>query len=145
MFFWKSKGSTPLKWSVAAGIWALLLVASAALVPPFVLSAEARDSEITHSGVTIDLTVTLVGVTSFQDFQELRAGLLKSEGVEKVSLVSEAPGLVVFQVTYAGEAVSLIDKLSAFFPKKYAIKEKRLPKGGTEISISPIDLTQNQR
>lgn len=87
--------------------------------------------------MTVDLAVTLVGVMSFQDFQELRAGLSKSEGVSKVVLVSEAPGLISFRVTYAGEAMSLIDKLSAFFPKKYIMKEKRLPQGGTEINISP--------
>ncbi|HSA60096.1 MAG TPA: hypothetical protein VLJ37_10480 [bacterium] len=86
--------------------------------------------------MTVDLAVTLSGITSFQDFQELRAGLLKSEGVSKVNLVSEAPGLITLNVTYAGEAVSLIDKLSSFFPKKYNMKEKRLPGGGTEVSVT---------
>ena len=35
-----------------------------------------------------------------------------------------------------GEAMSLIDKLSNFFPKKYNIKEKRLSGGGTEVDIT---------
>jgi hypothetical protein len=100
------------------------------------MPAKAQNREETHTGVTIDLTVTLSGITSFQDFQEIRAGLLKSAGVSKVALVSEAPGLIAFRVTYAGEAVSLIDKLSAFFPKKYHMKEKRLPSGGTEVNIT---------
>ncbi len=127
MSFWRLKGSITSRWFAASLVGFLLAGPSAA--------AQAGLEE-SHGGVTIDLAVTLSGITSFQDFQELRAGLFKSEGVSKVALVSEAPGLITFNVTYAGEAVSLIDKLSAFFPKKYNMKEKRLPGGGTEVSIS---------
>jgi hypothetical protein len=114
------------------------------LAAPAFAPAWAQNREETHAGVTVDLAVTLVGITSYQDFQELRAGLHKSEGVSKVVLVSEAPGLIMFNVTYAGEAVSLIDKLSAFFPKKYHMKEKRLPGGGTEVNISRRDGVSSQ-
>lgn len=79
--------------------------------------------------------MTLIGITSFRDFQEIKAALTQSEGMEKVSLETEAPGLITFSLRYAGEPGSLIEKLNAFFPKKYAIKEKHT-RGGTEITIS---------
>ena len=92
--------------------------------------------EFTQEGATLDISVTLVGITSFQDSQEIRAGLLKTEGVRKVVVDAEAPGLITYRVTYAGEAMGLIGKLSNFFPKKYDMREKRLPSGGTEVNIS---------
>jgi hypothetical protein len=91
--------------------------------------------EISHEGATLDITVALVGITAFQDSQEIRAGLLKTDGVQKVVVNSEAPGLITYRVTYAGEAMSLIDKLSNFFPKKYDMREKRLSRG-TEVDIT---------
>lgn len=114
------------------------------LAAPLTLQAAAKqakpskqDKEVeSHEGATLDIAVTLAGITAFQDFQEIRAGLLKSEGVSKVVLVAEAPGLISFKVTYAGEAMGLIDKMTEFFPKKYDMREKRLPGGGSEVSIS---------
>lgn len=104
-------------------------------MPSLEAAPKAPNLEENHTGITLDIAVTLAGITSFQDFQEVRAALLKSEGVSKVVLVSEAPGLISFQVTFAGEAMGLIDKLTAFFPKKYVMKEKRLPGGGSEVNI----------
>ena len=134
MCSWRSKGSINSK-SSAAKVFVLLLAVFLFCLPA-TGGLGAQNPEETHTAVTVDIAVTLAGITAFSDFQELRAGLFKSEGISKVLLVSEAPGLISFKVTYAGEAVSLIEKLSAFFPKKYDIKEKRLPSGGTEVSIS---------
>ena len=89
-----------------------------------------------HSEATINIKVTLIGVTSYNDYLEIKTGLLKSEGVDKVILDAEAPGLVSLTVKYAGEPNSLIEKLTAFFPKKYSMKEKRSSAGGTEITIA---------
>jgi hypothetical protein len=92
--------------------------------------------DFTQEGATLDIMVALVGITAFQDSQEIRAGLLKTEGVKKVAVDTEAPGFITYRVTYTGEAMSLIDKLSNFFPKKYDFREKRLPSGGTEVDVS---------
>ena len=89
-----------------------------------------------HSEATISIKVILVGVTSYNDYLEIKTGILKSEGVDKVILDAEAPGLVSLTVKYAGEPNSLIEKLTAFFPKKYSMKEKRSSAGGTEITIA---------
>jgi hypothetical protein len=133
MWSWRSSASTISRWLAVAsfiGPLALAVSVEAAGRKP------APNLEQSHEGLTLDIAVTLVGITAFQDFQELRAGLLKSEGVSKVAIDSEAPGLISMKVTYAGEPMSLIDKLSNFFPKKYDIREKRLPGGGTEVSVS---------
>lgn len=135
---WRLKGLTISRFLAVS----LLLTALVQVVGVERSAGLARDREQSppleesHAGATINLLVTLVGITSYQDFQELKVGLGKSEGVSKVALDSETPGLITLKVTYAGEAVGLIEKLSAFFPKKYDIKEKRLPSGGTEVSIS---------
>jgi hypothetical protein len=103
--------------------------------------AFARDREegsggFTQERTTLEITVALVGITAYQDSLEIKTGLLKTEGVQKVSVDTEAPGFITYKVTYAGEAMSLIDKLSNFFPKKYDFREKRLPGGGTEVDVS---------
>ncbi len=88
--------------------------------------------EENHLGATVAISVTLEGITSYNDVLELKTGLLKSDGVDKVTLDTEAPGLITYTVRYAGEPKSLIEKLGGFFGKKYRIKEK----GGSEISVS---------
>ncbi|HEX5038256.1 MAG TPA: hypothetical protein VFX30_13950 [bacterium] len=128
MSFSRSKGS------IISAFFAISLLAGLAFGPAEL--AAAPKEEISHEGATLDIIVALVGITAFQDSQEIRAGLLKTEGVQKVSVDTEAPGLITYRVTYAGEAMSLIDKLSNFFPKKYDFREKRLPGGGTEVDVS---------
>jgi hypothetical protein len=88
---------------------------------------------------TLVLRVTLVGIVSYQDFREIRAALAQSEGMEKVTLETEAPGLITFSLRYDGEPGSLIEQLNGFFPQKYSIKEKHTS-GGTEISISRVGI-----
>ena len=130
MSSWRSKGSII---SVFCAINLLVGVVTSSVV---LEAAPKNTEEISHEGVTLEISVALVGITAFQDSQEIRAGLLKTEGVQKVSVDTEAPGLITYRVVYAGEAMSLIDKLSNFFPKKYDFREKRLPAGGTEVNVT---------
>lgn len=94
--------------------------------------------EETHIEASIGLRVTLLGITAYRDMQEIRAAVSQSEGVQKITLDSEAPGLITFFVRYAGEPGSLIDKLNVLFSKKYAIKLKNLSSGIAEINISRL-------
>ncbi len=132
MSFWRLRGSPLL------GFFVSLLVL-------WILAAgEVAGARETQKGTdevqpTVRLQVTLSGITSYNDFQEIRAALSQSEGVEKVSVDTEAPGLVTLNVKYAGEPRSLVDKLIVFFPTKYVIKEKDLPSGVREISISRVN------
>lgn len=96
----------------------------------------AQEAGSATTVATVGLKVTLVGINSYPDFQAIRAALTQSEGVEKITLDTEAPGVVTFQVRYEGEPRSLIEKLEAFFPKKYSMVEKHLPSGFREITIS---------
>lgn len=100
-------------------------------------SAQPSKKEETQTPplATLVLRVTLIGITSYHDFKELKAALMQSEGMEKVTLETEAPGLVTFSLRYGGEPGSLIEQLHGFFPKRYSIKEKHTS-GGTEITIS---------
>lgn len=144
MWSWKSNVSRTFA-SCAAS---LVLAAFAVMLAAERSSGFARDREPTgasgdvrrnpplkeenHLGATVSIRVTLEGITSYNDYLELKTALLKSEGVDKLVIESEAPSLISLSVRYAGEPKSLIDKLNGYFSKKYRIKEK----GGGEISIS---------
>jgi len=91
--------------------------------------------EENHLGATTDIGVTLSGITTYNDFLEIRTALLKTDGVDRVILEAEAPGLISMTVRYAGEARGLIESLSTFFPKKYKFTEKTL-KTGSELNIT---------
>ena len=100
--------------------------------PAFLPGEEVKEFPV----ATLSLQVTLVGITAYGDFQEIRAALSQSEGVEKLSIETEAPGLVTFSLRYSGEPKSLMEKLHAFFPEKYSFHEKHLPSGTREITVS---------
>src|SRR3989338_4386364 len=127
MSSWRSKGLNPSRFLAGSLIFFAALSTA---------GAEEGKKGTSFPVALLGLQVTLAGVTSFQDFREIRAALSQSEGVEKLSLDSEAPGLVTFRVQYTGEPASLIEKLEAFFPKKYSMREKPLPSGYREITIS---------
>lgn len=128
MSSWRSSGSKISGFCVASLILLFLI--------PDSFGRSGEVGEESHGGATISIKVSLIGVTSYNDFLEIKTGLLKSEGVEKVTIDSEAPGVIGLSVRYAGEPKSLIEKLAAFFPTKYRMTEKRLPRGGTEINIA---------
>ena len=128
MWSWKSNGSKTF------ALWAASLLLAAASVPS-ALAQESREEN--HIGATTRIGVTLAGITSYNDFLELRTALAKTDGVDKVILESEAPGLISLTVRYAGETRGLIESLSTFFPNKYKITEKN-QKTGSELSISKL-------
>lgn len=97
----------------------------------------AQEAPSHPSQASLVLRLTLQGIASYGNFREIRAALAKSEKMEKVSLVSEAPGLITFDLRYAGEPKGLIEELQVFFPKKYSMKEKNFRSGGAEIIIRP--------
>lgn len=123
MWFWRSRGSKIFAWWLAS----LLLTAFAAF------AQEGREEN--HLGATTRIGVTLAGITSYNDYLEIRTALAKTDGVDRVVLDTEAPGLITMTVRYAGEARGLIESLSTFFPKKYKITEKNL-KTGSELNIT---------
>ena len=82
------------------------------------------------------LSVTLTGITSYNDAQEIRAALTQSAEMKKVVIESEAPGLILLKADYPGDASLLINNLTTIFPQKYIISQKQLPNGSTEITFS---------
>ena len=129
MPFWRLRELNLLRWSAASFL--LLFASSSASA----FAQESKGAAETPPRATLVLKVTLIGITSYRDFREIRAALAQSEGMEKVTLETEAPGLVTFSLRYGGEPGSLIEQLHGFFPKRYSIKEKHTS-GGTEITIS---------
>jgi hypothetical protein len=130
MSYWKSNVSKTFT------SWALASVCVFLLGGVVRVYAAGTSLEENHAKATQDLVVTLSGLTAYSEFQEIRAALTKTEGVDKIAVDQEAPGFVMLRVSYAGEARGLIDSLETFFPKKYAIQEKNLPNHQTEISIT---------
>lgn len=89
------------------------------------------------------LKITLVGITSYKEFYEVRTVLSKTDGL-KFSPDTEAPGLLTYSATYQPESTNapadsknLVTDLSAALPK-FSITEKKLPSGMSEISISQL-------
>lgn len=137
MWSWKWNGSRLLKrrssrlvQKLLAVNFFILLGIQAGYVP------KVSAVEDNHLGASLTLKLTLIGLSSYRDMQEIRAAILQSEGVQKMSLDSEAPGLITFVVKYAGEPVSLIEKLDLFFSKKYKITQKNSSSGISEVNIS---------
>ena len=64
------------------------------------------------------------------------AALSQAEGMERLSLDTEAPGLIAFGVKYAGEPRHLVERLGLLFPQKYSVQEKNLPSGAAEVILS---------
>lgn len=129
MWSWRSKGSKIFGWWLAS-----LLLA----VPTLFAQGQGEKEPGTlndHLGATTRIAVTLSGIASYNDFLEIRTALAKTEGVDRVILETEAPGLITMTVRYAGEARGLIESLSTFFPKKYKITEKNL-RSGSELNIT---------
>jgi hypothetical protein len=93
-------------------------------------------TEQDHLEASIALRVVLINITSYHDMQEIRAALSQAESVTRITLDSEAPGLITYNVRYAGEPLGLIDKLNVFFSKKYTITQKNISSGTAEIDIS---------
>ncbi len=86
------------------------------------------------------LKITLVGITSYKEFYEVRTVLSKTDGL-KFSPDTEAPGLLTYIATYQPEATSspadsksLVTDLSTALPK-FSITEKKLSSSLSEISI----------
>ncbi len=132
MWFWRSRGSRVF------GLWlvsAVLLMSLGLSAKPEKKTEKSAKTEENHLGATTDLRVTLEGITTYNDFLEIRAALAKTDGVDKVMVDAEAPGLITLTVRYAGEARGLIESLTTFFPKKYRFTEKNL-KTGSEINVS---------
>ncbi len=131
MSYWKSSASRIFTWRT---------LVSALLAVVILKTGDARaagsSQEENHAKATQDLVVTLSGLTAYSEFQEIRAALMKTEGMDKVVIDQEAPGFVMLKASYAGEAHGLIESLETYFPKKYTIKEKNLPNHQTEISIT---------
>ena len=133
MWCWRSNGSNHFKFlTVSLSLFFFLGLGGIS----YSASKPDKSQETVPHVATLQVKVTLIGLTAYHDFQGLKAALLKSEGAEKVSLDSEAPGLISFKVEYAGEPGSLIDQLKAFFPEKYKITQKQLPSGMAEINIA---------
>lgn len=101
-------------------------------------AAEPQEEKDPLPQAKLLLKVTLVGISSYHDFKEIKTALAQAEGVEKVALETEAPGVIGLRVRYAGEPRSLIDKLSTFFPGKYSFKEKGGGGGAVEMTISRL-------
>ncbi len=125
MWSWRSKGSKIFGW------W----LASLLLMTTTLFAQGEGEKEPDHLGATTRIAVTLSGIASYNDFLEIRTALAKTEGVDRVILETEAPGLITMTVRYAGEARGLIESLSTFFPQKYKITEKNL-KAGSELNIT---------
>ena len=122
MSFSKSRGFSLLKYC-SLGIFVCLLLAAP-------LSAQQEEAP-----AALQMQVTLIGINAYQEVREIRAALAQMEGTEKVSLDSEAPGLITLHLSTTGSSSHLIEKLSGFFPNRYEIQEKLLPGGGTETII----------
>lgn len=135
MSSWKSNALSRLKKSGritarTALLGSLLVGASLNAAPP------KPATEQDHLQASITLRVVLINITSYRDMQEIRAALAQAEGMQRITLDSEAPGLITFNLRYAGEPLSLIDKLNLFFSKKYNITQKNISSGTAEIDIS---------
>ena len=85
---------------------------------------------------TTEVRAIFLEITSYEDYKEVRALLTKTEGVQNVSLDSEAPGLISLNVTYAGNPTALYDALAASTNQKFSIKQKLLPSGTTELTFT---------
>lgn len=116
---WKSSGLRLLKFCLVGSIG---LISSPGLI-------EAQQA------ASLPITMTLQGIRSYSDFQEIQATLGRSEKVEKISIWQEAPGLILMNMHYVGEAKGLIETFSVLFPDKYSLKEKSLRGGRTEIVL----------
>lgn len=124
MSFLRSKGSRRFGFFISL----LVFVFCARGLVAQGVSAEAAASR--------SLQVSLVDITSYNEFQEIQAGLSKIDGIERLSLDAEAPGLQRMSLRYTGELKVLMDKLEEIFVHKYLLGEKRLPSGLQEITIS---------
>ncbi|MBI3541321.1 MAG: hypothetical protein HY073_04205 [Deltaproteobacteria bacterium] len=81
--------------------------------------------------------VTVSKVTSYVDFQEIKAAVLKCEGVKEVSLDSEAPGLLTLQVNSSGDSQALVEKLTLLLDAtKFSLELKKLTSGTQELVVS---------
>ncbi len=100
------------------------------------MAQEAEALEESQLKGTPFLRLTLIGVNSYSDFQEIRSELAKIDGVSKITLDSEAPGLITLAFRYSGETGGAVGKLSLIAPEKYTISQKSLPSGMTEIVVS---------
>lgn len=136
MWSWRLNGSSLSRFWVASLCLLTLCGEGTGLAQPTKEEGGAKEGGANEPVAMVGLKVTLVGITARGDFEEIRAALAQSEGVEKLALDTEAPGLITFRLKYAGEPAGLIEKLSAFFPKKYTMTEKHLPSGLREITIS---------
>ena len=99
-------------------------------------SKNPESTPASEGAATLKISLTLVGVTAYADYQEIRAALVQSTGVAQTDLVAEAPGLITLEVRYEGEPQGLADKLAGFFDKKYKIEVKDLFSGRREIVLS---------
>ena len=99
-------------------------------------SVKAQESQPTTESSFLPLAVTLVGITSYTDYQEILEALRKCEGVRAVSLETEAPGLTALNLPYSGEVKDVITRISGSLPPKYLLTENSLPSGSKEIRIA---------
>jgi len=99
----------------------------------FVLQGSPSQAQETTSQI---IQITLTGINSFSDFQEIQSALAKMEGVAQLTRDSEAPGLLILSMKYAGDSKGLIEKLNTVFLKKYTVTEKNLPSGVKELTLS---------
>ena len=83
------------------------------------------------------LQVTLTGIISYSDYQEIRTALLKAEGGgEEITLDSEAPGLIIFKAPSSTNSQVLLKSLSNALALRYTVDQKHLSTGEDEITIS---------
>ena len=86
--------------------------------------------------------LVLIDLTSFPDIQEIRSALQKADGVEKVTPVEEAPGVITWEVQSDAELVSLVEKLTGIFGTKYTFRQKTLSNGTVEINVTKERFTR---
>lgn len=119
MPYWKSKGLSRFAFFVLVSATLIFLTTPHPLVAQI---AQAR--------------VILLGVTSYEDYKDIRSLIAKTEGVQTVSLETEAPGVIGLKVSYIGDASTFYDALTVAADQKFFIRQKTLPSGLAELTFS---------
>ena len=93
-------------------------------------------AQTTMPPTSLGIKVTLIGISSFSEAQEIEKALKKEEGTRDLNLEIEAPGLITSLLHFEGDSKTLVGKLSTDFAEKYSVVLKDLPSGMQEIAIT---------
>ncbi len=81
--------------------------------------------------------ILLANVRSYSETQQVQVKLRSIDGIGKISLDTESPGLVVLQsVVFGADPKVPVSKLLAAFSEKYSVTSKVLPSGTIEVRIA---------